>query len=216
VTQLPRPETLYEPIKSEAMLAYAEFQLWDELYATHPDRVAILNATASGFFAMLSPIIADNVMMRLSRLTDAPTTGKHRNLTLEELVPLLAASQAPNDTIAFELKLKMLRAECESMRIQRNKRMAHLDFEMATVDGADPLPGVKVAQVRDALVLLEEALQIFERNQGLPVVMYAAFIHTSGSLALLGALKRTLAYKRHVSEGRIDPRLDDLNLPQRT
>jgi hypothetical protein len=45
----------YEPLKNEAMLAHAEFQIWDELYATHPARVDILNATAGGFFVMLSP-----------------------------------------------------------------------------------------------------------------------------------------------------------------
>jgi hypothetical protein len=215
VSQTPSNRSLYEPLKNEAMLAHAEFQMWDQLYATHPDRVAILNATAGGFFAMLSPVVADNVMMRLSRLTDAPATGRHRNLTLRDLVAVLKSSFRPADSIAYQSKLDDLHAVCESMRVQRNKRLAHLDFNASAVDGADPLPGVRVSDIRRALVLLQEALNIFERNQDFPTVMYSDFMHTSGSVALLGALKRTLAYKKHVTDGTIDPRKDDLRLAQR-
>jgi len=159
--------TLYDPLKHEAILAHAEFQIWDELYATHPDRVAVLNATAGGFFSMLSPVLADNVMMRLSRLTDPPGTGKKRNLTLRGLVPLLTDGSA--DITAFTRKLDALDATCDAMRVQRNKRMAHLDLHTATVDGADPLPGVRVADIRKALVELQEALNVFERHHLLAV-----------------------------------------------
>jgi hypothetical protein len=102
------------------------------------------------------------------------------------------------------------------MRVQRNKRMAHLDFEAATVNGSDPLPGVRVADLRNALAVLQEAMNFFERHHRLPTVMYADFIHHAGPRALLGALKRTIAYWKHVNEGTIDPRKDDLTLPQRT
>lgn len=208
-------DALYDPIKNEAMLAHAEFQTWDALYATHPARVALLNATASGFFAMLSPIIADHVMMRLSRLTDPSDSGKFRNLTLHDLTPILKASHIPSDATLYEEYVADLKVTCEGMRIQRNKRMAHLDFDAAAVNGADPLPGVRVTDIRRALAQLQQALNVFERNQQLPAVMYADFIHSSGPLSLLGSLKRTLAYKQHVKKGRIDPRLDDLELPQR-
>jgi hypothetical protein len=205
--------SVYNPLKNEAMLAHAEFQVWDELYATHPDRVAILNATAGGFFSMLSPVLADNVMMRLSRLTDPPAVGKHRNLTLRALAALLPEGSA--DLASFVAKLDALRSTCEAMRVQRNKRMAHLDWDTATVDGADPLPGVRVADLRKALVQLQEAMNVFEQHHLLPTVMYADFIHHAGPRALLGALKRTIAYKKHVNAGTIDPRQDDLALPQR-
>jgi hypothetical protein len=204
--------TLYNPLKNEAILGHAEFQIWDELYATHPDRVAIMNATAGGFFSMLSPMLTDNVMMRLSRLTDPPGSGKHRNLTLRLLIPLLKEDSAAVGT--FSNKLNALDAACEAMRNQRNKRMAHLDLETATLDGAD-LPGVRVADIRSCLVHLQEAMNIFERECGLPIVMYADFIHHAGPLALLGALKRTIAYRKHVEHGTIDPRKDSLELPHR-
>ena len=204
---------IYNPLKNEAMLAHAEFQIWDELFATHPERVAILNATAGGFFAMLSPVLADNVMMRLSRLTDQPAVGKHRNLTLRGLVALLPEGSA--DAGSFVGKLDALHTTCEAIRVRRNKRMTHLDWDTATVDGADPLPGVRVADIRKALSELQEAMNIFERHHLLPTVMYSDFIHHAGPRALLGALKRTIAYKKHVQEGTIDPRQDDLTLPQR-
>src|SRR6185312_5832000 len=203
----------YEPLKNEAMLAHAEFQLWDELYATHPGRVEILNATAGGFFAMLSPILADNVIMRLSRLTDPAGTGKHRNLTLRTLVPFIPGG-SPN-ACAFCRQLDALDKACGAMRVQRNKRMAHLDFDTATVSTTDPLPGVRVSELRHALVVLQEAMNIFERHHRLPTVMYSDFIHHAGPRALLGSLRRTMAYRRHVDNGTIDPRLDDLTLPQR-
>ena len=203
----------YDPLKNEAMLAHAEFQIWDELYATHPDRVAILNATAGGFFSMLSPVLADNVMMRLSRLTDPPGAGKRRNLTLRGLIPLL--TEASPGVAAFTERLEALEASCDAMRVQRNKRMAHLDLDTATVDGADPLPGVRVSDIRKALLELQEAMNIFERHHMFPTVMYSDFIHHAGLRALLGALKRTIAYKKHVQDGTIDPRQDDLKLPQR-
>ena len=205
--------TLYNPLKNEAMLAHAEFQMWDELYATHPDRVAIMNATAGGFFSMLSPVLAENVTMRLSRLTDPPGDGKRRNLTLRRLVPLLNENGPALGE--FIKKLDALDAASEAMRIQRNKRMAHLDLETATVNGGDPLPGVRVADIRNSLIHLQEAMNIFERERGLPTVMYSDFIHHAGSLALLGALKRAIAYREHVERGTIDPRKDDLLLPQR-
>jgi len=64
-------------------------------------------------------------------------------------------------------------------------------------------------------VVLQEAMNIFERHHRLPTVMYSDFIHHAGPRALLGSLKRTMAYRRHVDNGTIDPRLDDLTLPQR-
>lgn len=33
-----RVADIYNPLKNEAMLAHAEFQISDELFATHPDR----------------------------------------------------------------------------------------------------------------------------------------------------------------------------------
>ena len=204
---------VYSPLKNEAMLAHAEFQIWDELFATHPDRVAILNAPAGGFFSMLSPVLADNVMLRLSRLTDQPAVGKHRNLTLRELGTMLPEGSAVVGS--FAATLDALQTTCEAMRVQRNKRMAHIDWETATVDGTDPLPGVRVADIRKALSALQEAMNIFERHHLLPIAMYSDFIHHAGPLALLGALKRTIAYQKHVHERTIDPRQDDLALPQR-
>lgn len=204
---------LYNPLKNEAILAHAEFQIWDELYATHPDRVAILNATAGGFFSMLSPALIDNVMMRLSRLTDPLGGGAHRNLTLRSLIPLIAENS--DDRNAFTRNLESLDSACEAMRVQRNKRMAHLDLETARVDSGNPLPGVRVLDLRQALEELQKTMNVFERYYLLPTVMYSDFIHHAGALSLLGALKRTIAYKKHVQAGTIDPRKDDLKLPQR-
>lgn len=205
-------EALYNPIKNEVILAHAEFQLWDELYATHPERVEILNKTAGGFFEMLSPLLADNLIMRLSRLTDPPTSGKYRNLTLYDLLPTL---EQPDAASNYREKLQTLHDVCDPMRVQRNKRLAHLDFHTAVARHPDDLPRVRVSVIRHALVVLKDALNVFERSQQLPTVMYADFIFQSGPRALLAALKRSIAYSEHVAAGRIDPRDDKLELPQR-
>src|SRR5690606_4985825 len=73
---------LYHALESEYFWVRLKWQEFVALFAS-ADRVEILNAAAPAYFLMLQDVLSDDILMHVARLTDPPTTGKKRNLTIQ-------------------------------------------------------------------------------------------------------------------------------------
>ena len=204
-------EQLYEPLRTEAVWAWAKWDIFRELYATKA-RLELLKASAAGFFSLLQQTLFDDILMAISRVTDNPVVGKYRNLTLDDLSAHLARSGLASSRAQFDAIHAQLRVDTEAIRTLRNKVLGHRDLVTA-VSGGGSLATIRSQEVAVALGHLADALNVFERAVGLPTYMYREFIHVDSHTRLLLQLKKALAYDTHVKSGLIARGADDLTLP---
>lgn len=143
----------------QVVVDYAVFLRWSwgnyEYLFGHADRLATLNAAGPGFFGWAEMLIVDDILMRISRLTDTAGNRRQENVTLENL--LISTEWKVTDPIRWEKfskHLKDVAGKCAGCRAHRNKRISHADLTVATK--AVALPTVTVAETRDAILAIEE------------------------------------------------------------
>lgn len=123
------------------VVRYKEFR---ELFGDS-DRVKLLNAIGSGFFWDVQQLSWSDLMLRLTRLTDPPTSGGKGNLTVTRL-PHLCEDRYLRDEVCG-LVDKAVRA-AEFARDWRNRRISHSDLERAVDPSAKPLATADLTKVK--------------------------------------------------------------------
>ena len=143
-------------------------QLWDaelrelqDLWATYnylyiedPERADKLRRPRwGGFFWDLNQgWMVSEIILSISRLTDPPKMGRHRNQTLKAL---LDDPRLP-DQLKCELgsELESIRELAEEIRKHRNRVVAHRDARTAL--GEDALPILRLDQIGDIIPRLQD------------------------------------------------------------
>jgi AbiU2 len=208
-------ESLYAPLRDDAMWAHAKWQEWLQLFSSGQGRVDLLNRAALSFFSMMRFVFVHEAIISLSRLTDAPGTGKRSNLTVERLIDFLDDPAEAGLRADLEARLERARTSLTDARAIRNRRLGPLDLATSVEQQVGLPEGPIVGDITRALAELRDILNALERHFDLPTVMYDQFVHPSGALTLLRRLKMAEAYERHVAAGRIVQDEDDLRLPSR-
>lgn len=88
-------------------------------------------------------------------MTDPPTTGRKKNLTVQSLPPLISDTELQGEV--QNLCDKALVA-AEFAREHRNKRIAHQDEDYLSNRNSDPLSGISSALVEKMLAALRAVL----------------------------------------------------------
>jgi hypothetical protein len=143
MTQIPAAvDEVFRELKTELTWLYGRWIIYRQLYAHSKRRIDLLNESASAFFYVIRDALADEIQVTISRLTDPAKTGRHDNLTFEQLQ--LRVDGCGGQALATTLRplLTQLRDKCSAIRAHRNKRLAHLDLGTALKNTPDPLPGV--------------------------------------------------------------------------
>ena len=131
--------------------------LWDNynfLYVGDPERTAKLPRPCWGgyFWYLVQGWMVWEIILSISRLTDQPRMGKHRNQTLKAL---LDDPRLPEPLrCELECELEGIRGLAEEIRQHRNKVVAHRDARTAV--GEEALPALRLDQVRDIIVRLQD------------------------------------------------------------
>lgn len=195
----------FDPEQYEA----ARKRLWDDLvhlkdhwhqyvtlYASAPATVALLNRHARWFFGSLQRSLIRDLILGVSRLTDAPGTGDKANLVLTELLrdPKLAEDHGLRDELTTRIAAVCTRAA--PIRAHRHKYIAHRDYAVALGRSEDLLPQVQLALL-DAI--LEELTAIYAvHGLRLHGTSYAFDLEALGSVdALLRSLERADKWRAH-------------------
>ncbi len=125
-----------------------------EILFSDQERVDLLNRVAGPFFAHIQQVMFDDLLLRISRLTDDPGSGSRTNLTIRRLPALFKS----NDDLAKEVEAA-LQAQ-ESARIHRNRRLSHTDLKMAYAVGQGALPRASLSEIRQVLDSTYAALKL--------------------------------------------------------
>jgi hypothetical protein len=146
---------VYNELSSEVSWAHAKWNQYRQLYARSPERIDLLNQAASHFFGVLQELLLEDVILHLARLTDTPQIGRRDNLTLLRLPALIPDAQLSAEVTNL---LDSVLTACASIRLWRNRRLAHRDLAIAMASTTDPLPGISRADVEDALASMRAML----------------------------------------------------------
>jgi hypothetical protein len=164
------------------------WQTYERLFMKSPESVQLLNWAAPSFFGWLQNWLVDHLMLSILRLLDPPKSVGKDNAVLERLA--IECDTAGRRDVAKEVRLHLDEARriTSPMREQRNRRIAHLDFD--THVEAAPLPKVLVQEIIDSFKLIKKAMNAVELAFEERTTAYSAYSQIGDAASLLNAIER--------------------------
>ncbi len=159
----PGLEEVYDRLWQQVALLHAKQKAFSQLFASGERPIVVLNETARSFFASLQYILHSDIVLSISRLTDRLKIGRHETLSLERFVPILKPAHSD---LADEIQglVAGLRNTADSIRIRRNKTIAHLDLATMLATGPSVLPPVTDSEISDALAEIRQVVNTVNRH----------------------------------------------------
>jgi hypothetical protein len=200
---------LYDALWQEVAWLHVKWREYVTLFGTTPSRIELLNKAAPSFFRVIQDSLWEDVLLHIARLTDSPRSmGKH-NLSFRQLAKI-----ALDLNIASQIE-KLTAAALETSafaRNWRNRKLAHRDLHLALGQGAEPLPPVSRAQVKEALATLSAILNAVAAHYLDSTTMFDVDTTSQGAEALLYCIDDGLRFEeeRHQRISRGECRQDDL------
>lgn len=131
-----------------------------DLFSASPERVSLLNQSASSFFARLDGIMWEQTILHIYRLTDSPRRGELKRLTLNALPDLVASSIKK----VVRRHLDVVRRKAVFCRDWRERLLAHRDLDLAVGHGATPLILGSRKQVEEILLDMSQILNLIAEH----------------------------------------------------
>ena len=135
-----------------------------ELYGTKESRIELMNKAAPFFFFTIQKVLWDNLLLGITRITDPAEMRGKKNITFNAIGQFIQDKQFLLD---FENDLVEIITDSEFCRDWRNRRIAHLDYELSVnQQNAEPLKKsnqakVSVANGQNTIVIQQGFVQIF-------------------------------------------------------
>lgn len=164
------------------------WQQYLQLYGDGPETMHLLNRTSGLFFKIVENELWDSVLLGISRMTDRPTTGSNRNLTILSLPAMIHGNHALR--IELDGLCNKAVASAKFARNHRNKRIAHQDHNYLVNPSANPLNEINKTLVEDMLAALRDVLNRLDDHFRGTTSMYERFADRSGARLLIHKLKR--------------------------
>jgi hypothetical protein len=204
-----RLKDLYSCLFREVCWIRLQWQMYEPLYGHSKERWNLLNKSAPMFFYMVDYLFIDNFILALSRLGDPAKQPIKKqfveNITLELL--LLKLDQMADADLIQKLTppLADYRTKCAALREQRNKRVAHTDYNVKMMPETHPLPEVSRQLIEEALIAAEDYLNLFENYfSGDDCGVSHNILSSDTAHTLLDRLHKAVAYDKLHGEGKIE------------
>lgn len=128
-----------------------------ELFTSEED-TGLLSELALGSFNIIEESLRNDMTMSICRLSDPPTTGKHKNLSLQTL------SEECDHIDNVSKLLEAFLAACDPVRRYRHKRVGHNDLSTTIKPDENPLPGIGRRRVDEILELAGSILNVIYQD----------------------------------------------------
>ena len=147
---------VYHAVYNQVVWLHVKWKQYVQLFGTSPERIDLLNQSASYFFRVIELTLWQDTLLHLARLTDPPQTGRKDNLTIRRLPDLVGAGTLKVD---LQKLIDAAGAATDFVRDWRNRHIAHRDLKLALQDGAQPLVPASREQVNEAIAAISQVLQ---------------------------------------------------------
>ena len=140
-----RTDELLDALNAEWAVGFTRLKEFERLFGER-DHVEVLNRIGGAFFADVQQILWDDLLLRITRLTDPPRIMSKENLTVQ-MIPEFCTSDDLRSRV--EDQIAVAKNAAEFARAHRNKRISHRDLAYAV--GDSELPSTTLALVQGAL-----------------------------------------------------------------
>lgn len=154
--QVLEPETLgyaFVRMHDEVCRLSAVWSVFGQLFDGTAENVALWNRAGGGAAQDIHDSMVEKVLMHLARLTDKDT----RTLSITYLIDNLEAQFDDEFRADLRDRLAKIKSSLESIKVHRDKRLAHLDRDSTLGDFT--LPSINGSHVDQALVQIHELFQ---------------------------------------------------------
>ncbi len=152
--------TVFHRLVDECTWLHWKWGEYVTLFGSEPERIDLLNESASAFFRMAQDTVWDDVLLHIARLTDPARSAGKDNLTLRRL----PAFVAPELREEVERLLSECLDRCEFARDWRRRHLAHRDLSLAIDHGAEPLAHASRLVVGEAIDSIADLLNAVESH----------------------------------------------------
>jgi len=206
---------IFDAIDLEVSFLHAKWKIFNQLYGDNKDSIELLNEVSPNFFRIIQDTLVDSVIITLSRLTDPSTTrigeNSRENLTFERLLESVDSVKYPTLISNLKKTLESLKISCKEIRIQRNRRIAHLDLKSIIIISEDDiLPHVTKNMVEEVLKLCRVFMNDISANYSDSEKAYELVSLNDDGRTMLVHLKKSRAYTKHHLAGILDPVSDKI------
>jgi hypothetical protein len=147
---------VYCGLWGECVALHWKWSQFVALFGTKQERLNLLNGAARSFFRLVQDCLREDVLLHISRLTDSPKVGKKTNLSVRRLTLLVSPQLAP----ALEKVVQSCLVKCEFARDWRNRRVAHIDLDLAMMD--KPVTPLAIATRKGVSEALESIATVLD------------------------------------------------------
>ncbi len=179
---------LFYNLFNQVSALHIDWKNYRSLYGTSPERIMLLNSSASSFFRHLERIMRHYVIMAIARLTDRAQMRNKENASLQKLLIMIKPHVEDKFYNELESLLSNLEASSSKARKLRNAILAHSDFAVALHYNSEPIEGISREEVENILgqirVFMNEIEFYFKNSQ----VAYEQVITSSDAERLLKVL----------------------------
>ena len=184
---------IFEKLGDEVSELHYRWSIYEEVYAGDAAQTELLNRNGSNFFYYVQHLMLDNVALALSKLTDPSKQFKNENLSLKQIYDYVKASEEDELTSNIKEKLDEILKACEKFRELRNKRIAHGDLDHAMRKAEKSLPGISRDDVKKALSLLSEYMNMVDLHYNNSQTGYSLTKgpYGTGGKAVVEAIKKS-------------------------
>jgi len=146
---------VFHALWQEVAWLYTKWGEYVALYGTKPGRIELMNKSAPRFFRIVQDSLWEETLMHIARLTDPPKTAGKENLSIQRILV-----EVSDETLkqTLEEKIETAKSKSEFCRDWRNRRIAHLDLQLAIEDGINPLQPASREAVKEALSAIVDVL----------------------------------------------------------
>lgn len=160
----PKLGPVFHGLYVEITWLHDKWREYRTLFGTSPERIDLLQEAAGRFFGYVQDVLWEDVLLHISRITDAPGTGKRTTLSVQQLPCLIVDPALSNQVDGLVTAAVQASAFA---RDWRNRFLAHRDLSFAIDQSPVPLQPASrllVEEAMDALSAIAHA--VYEHHFG--------------------------------------------------
>ncbi|WP_144428110.1 hypothetical protein [Azospirillum thiophilum] len=201
---------VYQELKNEVTWLHAKWKIYRQLYAKSEKRVNLLNEVARAFFYIIEQSLRSEISIYASKLTDPARSRKFENLSLYQLQERIAKNCDADFSSGSQELLDIVKERCAPLRNWRDKKLAHLDLNVAMNTATTPLPSFSRKEIGGAISSIAEYMNNIEGYYNDSHHAYEMVSIPTDANALIEMLKWSMRYEELRSTGKIA--IDDWSL----
>ena len=198
--------TVFYEVRNDWLTGLVRLKEYRVLFSNH-DAVKLLNAAGGAFMWDLQQILWRDLLLHVTRLTDAATMGRRENLSVQALPPFCRRPELQSEHPKLHATVQALVDDAvraaEGPRDWRNRRISHADRGLAIDPDAESLAPTSLRQVQAALDAVHAVIQTIAHHVVKQNILNDVAIQPRAE-AFLAYLKQLVTAVLYI-DGIIDP-----------